>query len=139
MSLRQIMYISSATGPMTAAECATIASASAPRNAAQGVTGLLLFNGKRFLQVLEGPQDVLDSIYDRIKCDGRHQALVKLRDVPIQTREFGQWAMAFDDPASSSTALKDKVTALLHQAGPSTSAHFIGSAEMHRVHTSPVA
>ncbi|MFZ2998365.1 BLUF domain-containing protein [Sphingobium sp.] len=139
MSLRQIMYISSATGQMTAVECAAIASASTPRNAAQDVTGLLLFNGKRFLQVLEGPTAALDPIYDRIRRDGRHQALVKLRDTAIETREFGQWAMAFDDPASSGPDLKDKVAALLHRAGPTTSAHFIGSAEMHRHHTSPVA
>ncbi len=59
-------------------------------------------------------------------------ALVKLRDIPIDAREFGEWGMAYDDPFQPSSALKDKVAALLDRAGPSTRAHFIGSAEMHR-------
>ena len=132
MSLRQIMYISSATGPMSATECATIAQAAAERNQTDNVTGLLLFNSKRFLQVLEGPREAVDRIYARIGRDGRHNALVKLRDIPIDAREFGEWGMAYDDPFQPSSALKDKVAALLDRAGPSPRAHFIGSAEMHR-------
>lgn len=132
MALYQIMYISSVTVSMTADECADIAKASATRNAAADVTGLLLFNSRRFLQVLEGPRDAVQRTFDRISRDGRHSAIVKLRDAVIETREFGEWGMAYDDPASPSESLKDKVAALLTLAGPSTRAHFIGSAEMHR-------
>ena len=117
---------------MSATECAAIAQAAAERNQADNVTGLLLFNSKRFLQVLEGPREAVDRIYARIGRDGRHNALVKLRDIPIDAREFGEWGMAYDDPFQPSSALKDKVAALLDRAGPSTRAHFIGSAEMHR-------
>lgn len=132
MSLHQIMYISSATGPVTAAQCAAIAQAAAKNNRADDVTGLLLFNSRRFLQVLEGPQDAVARIYARIARDGRHGALVKLRETTIEAREFGEWGMAYDDPARPSDSLKDKVAAMLDLAGPSTRAHFIGSAEMHR-------
>jgi hypothetical protein len=126
------MYISSVTGAVSPMQCADIARASAVRNQAEGVTGLLLFNSRRFLQVLEGPKDAVERVYDRIAKDGRHGALVKLREASIDTREFGQWGMAYDDPARPSDTLKDKVSALLDRAGPSTRAHFIGSAEMHR-------
>jgi hypothetical protein len=132
MPLHQIMYISSVTGAVSPMQCADIARASAVRNQAEGVTGLLLFNSRRFLQVLEGPKDAVERVYDRIAKDGRHGALVKLREASIDTREFGQWGMAYDDPARPSDTLKDKVSALLDRAGPSTRAHFIGSAEMHR-------
>ncbi len=132
MTLYQIMYISSVTVSMTADECAGIAKASAIRNSADDVTGLLLFNSRRFLQVLEGPRDAVQRTFDRISRDGRHSAIVKLREATIENREFGQWGMAYDDPTRPSESLKDKVVLLLDQAGPSTRAHFIGSAEMHR-------
>ena len=41
-------------------------------------------------------------------------------------------APAGDDPARPSHSLKDKVAALLERAGPSTRAHFMGSADLHR-------
>ena len=132
MSVHQIMYISSVTGPLTSSECAAIARGSARRNRVDDVTGLLLFNSKRFLQVLEGPKDAVDRIYARISEDPRHGAIVKLREGSVPAREFGDWGMAYDDAANPSEALKDKVAALLDRAGPSTRAHFLGSAEMHR-------
>ncbi len=132
MPLHQIMYISTVSGSVDIAQCREIARLSAVNNARDDVSGLLLFNSRRFLQVLEGPQEALHRIYDRIGKDPRHRAVVKLREGPIETREFGNWAMAFDDPSAPSVDLKEKVDALLASATPSTRAHFIGSAEMHR-------
>lgn len=104
MSLYQIMYISTVTGTVTPDDCATIAREAAVRNRRDNVTGLLLFNSRRFLQVLEGPKDAVERIFARI----------------------------YDDPCRPSGNLKDMVAALLTSAGPSTSAHFLGSAELHR-------
>jgi hypothetical protein len=132
MSVHQIMYISSATSAVSSVDCAEIARGSARRNRVDDVTGLLLFNSKRFLQVLEGPRDAVDRIYTRIAKDPRHGAIVKLREGSVPAREFGNWGMAYDDAARPSEQLRDKVAALLDQAGPSTRAHFLGSAEMHR-------
>jgi len=66
MSLHQIMYISSVTGTVTPQECAAIARASAVSNRRDNVTGLLLFNSRRFLQVLEGPKEAVERIFARI-------------------------------------------------------------------------
>ncbi|ANI78930.1 MULTISPECIES: BLUF domain-containing protein [Sphingobium] len=132
MSLYQIMYISSAQGSVTADQCAAIARAAAVRNRLADVTGLLLFNSKRFIQVLEGPRAAVESVYERIRQDDRHRGVVKLREAAIDSREFGDWGMAYDDPAQPSANLKDKVAVLLDRAGASTRAHFMGSAEMHR-------
>lgn len=138
MPLYQIMYISSAHGDVTPTQCAHISHAASTRNQAEDVTGLLLFNGKRFLQVLEGPREAVERVYHRICDDGRHYAVVKLREMEIEEREFGNWAMAYDNPFQPSTSLKEKVSALLDYAGASTRAHFVGTAEMHRAQTQPV-
>ena len=76
--------------------------------------------------------NAVERIYERISRDPRHCAIVKLREMQIETREFGEWGMAYDDPFQPASALKHKVAKLLDHAGPSTRAHFIGSAEMHR-------
>ncbi|MDI1296127.1 MAG: BLUF domain-containing protein [bacterium] len=133
MSLYQLMYISSVTQAVSVEDCRAIAQASAVSNSRDDVTGLLLFNSKRFLQILEGPRDAVERIFARIYDDPRHRAVVKLRERTIADREFGRWAMAFDDPANPSQPLSDKVAALLGSADASTRAHFIGSAELHRV------
>ncbi|MET0372578.1 MAG: BLUF domain-containing protein [Sphingobium sp.] len=133
MPLYQIMYISSATGVLSSTDCRAIAQAAALSNGRDDVTGLLLFNSKRFLQVLEGPRDAVERIFARIAVDTRHRAVVKLREREIAEREFGHWAMAFDDPARPSRSLADTVAALLASAEPSTRAHFVGSAQLHRV------
>lgn len=132
MPLHQIMYISTVVGTVTPQECAAVAQLSAVNNQRDDVTGLLLFNSRRFLQVLEGPRDAVERIFARIYDDPRHRAVVKLREGTVDDREFGQWAMAYDDPARPSHSLKDKVAALLERAGPSTRAHFMGSADLHR-------
>jgi hypothetical protein len=132
MSLHQIMYISTVSGAITSQDCAAIARASAISNRRDDVTGLLLFNSRRFLQVLEGPKEAVERIFERIHGDSRHRGVVKLREGTIETREFGQWAMAYDDPLRPTDILKDVVAALLASAGPSTRAHFLGSAELHR-------
>ncbi|MEJ7933615.1 BLUF domain-containing protein [Sphingobium sp. AN558] len=133
MSLHQIMYISTATAAVDADQCRAIAYAAAINNRRQDVTGLLLFNSKRFLQVLEGPRDAVERIYAHIGGDARHRALVTLREGSIAAREFGDWGMAFDDPFRPTAILRDKVEALLTTAGPSTRAQFLGSADLHRV------
>ena len=48
------------------------------RNAELQVTGVLLFNGDQFLQVLEGPAEGVNAIFNRISRDSRHSDIVEL-------------------------------------------------------------
>ena len=133
MSLYQLIYISSATGPMSIEACREIVRTSQRNNARQDVTGLLLFNSRRFLQVLEGPQVAVETLFTRIRDDARHRAVVTLGGKFIEEREFGAWAMAFDDPAQAAPdVLKDKLATLLARTSPSTRALFQTTADLHR-------
>ncbi len=131
-SLLQLVYISSARADVTPATCRAILSASRLNNRRADVTGLLLFNSRRFLQVLEGPETQVRDIYTRIIRDERHYALVKLSEKMVEAREFGKWAMAFDDPEAPDADLVEQVAHLLQQAGPSTAALFTATAKLHR-------
>jgi len=84
-------------------------------NNAFDVTGILLFNGTHFFQLLEGPEDAVNTIYQRICQDTRHHNLVELLRDYAPSRRFGNAGMElFDlreyDKASVLQAVLDKGT-----------------------------
>lgn len=91
----QLTYISTAMPHLPADEVGRILERSRRNNRRDEVTGLLLFDGKRFLQVLEGEQDVIETIYARIRSDPRHRAPVQISAGAKDRRCFAGWAMAF--------------------------------------------
>ena len=43
-----------------------------PKNVSVGVTGMLVFNGTHFLQILEGAEASVDALIEHIRTDPRH-------------------------------------------------------------------
>lgn len=66
-------------------------------NELNGVTGILLFNGTHFFQLLEGPEQAVKTIYDRICLDKRHHNLVELMRDYAPSRRFGNAGMELFD------------------------------------------
>lgn len=64
-------------------------------NPKQGITGALLYSGGYFCQVIEGPEDALEELYESIQMDPRHGEVTILHFEPIKERGFDEWAMAF--------------------------------------------
>lgn len=122
----QLCYISTARPQVTWATVDEILATSRRNNAATRVTGLLLFNGKRFLQLLEGAPALVEEAYARILKDPRHFAVVKLSERTIDAREFGDWDMAFERfaPDNRRDAISDQVAQLTRAASPSVKALF---------------
>lgn len=70
-----------------------MAHASARRNAANALTGALLFIENQFIQVLEGDPEAIEQTFERICCDLRHTN-VKLVDLAsVSERMFPEWEM----------------------------------------------
>lgn len=93
--MQRILYISTARETPNDTMLDSILRASRRNNAAIGVTGLLVVGGRRFLQVLEGPDLAVAQTFERIARDPRHFAVVKLSRKTIETRTFGEWAMGY--------------------------------------------
>ena len=72
-----------------------ILAASQRNNTAADVTGALMFNGRAFAQVLEGPRLSVEETFERIQCDPRHSDVTVLQCGPAESRSFGNWSMAF--------------------------------------------
>lgn len=92
--LHQLTYISSALPTISLADVEAILATSRRRNHRAEITGLLVFDGKRFLQVIEGPYMAIETTFTQIAGDRRHRALVKLATRSVEAREFGNWSMA---------------------------------------------
>ncbi|MBY0338374.1 MAG: BLUF domain-containing protein [Acetobacteraceae bacterium] len=101
-ALHRVVYRSEMALVGTAAEVGdeirAILAASRRNNAAAALTGALLYSGRHFTQVLEGPLDALERTYDRISADLRHSAFDLVQFVPLQARTFGEWGMAYVTP-----------------------------------------
>ncbi len=93
----QMIYVSAATGPFSTAQLEALLQTSRDNNEAVGVSGMLLHDDGTFLQVLEGPEDEVESLYERIGRDTRHTDSVVLWKREIEQRAFGQWRMGFVD------------------------------------------
>ena len=90
----QITYISTARPELPGEAIDQILAASRHNNHANGITGLLLYDGYRFLQALEGEAHRVQRTFERIKADPRHRALVMLTSHEVIDRSFGNWSMA---------------------------------------------
>ena len=66
-------------------------------NAARDVTGMLLFDGIHFLQVLEGPEEILNTLFTRISLDSRHLNVVELMRDYAPRRRFANVGMVLFD------------------------------------------
>lgn len=95
--LQRLIYASrwsDPTRPDIDAMIGDVLERSISNNARAGITGLLLFQRGWFLQVLEGPLEVVDDTFDRIRRDARHTDIRTVADLPIAARAFGDWNMA---------------------------------------------
>lgn len=90
--MHQICYMSRAT-TFDEAVIRAIVEVAQARNQADEITGLLLSDGTRYLQAIEGEEERLRACYDRIRRDPRHHDIVTVSDQRIEQRQFGNWSM----------------------------------------------
>jgi hypothetical protein len=90
--LTQYLYISTAP-TLPREEVDAILAASARNNPERGITGLLLFNGRNFLQLLEGEEGEVAALMDTITADPRHSGVSVLDRRTITARSCPDWAM----------------------------------------------
>ncbi len=93
--MHQIIYLSQATQPLSTMDLIGLLVRSRSYNQQTGITGSLVYGEGQFIQVLEGEEVAVRSLYDAIVRDPRHRAILKLVDKPIAQRTFAGWSMAF--------------------------------------------
>lgn len=91
--MHSLMYVSSVRGEFGPAELETLTAQAARKNARREITGMLAFNGKSFMQLLEGEQSQLEALVEKISKDPRHRDLIIIRRREIEVRECPDWTM----------------------------------------------
>jgi hypothetical protein len=101
----QLTYISSARSGICGIDVEAILHSSRANNARDAITGLLVHDGVRFLQALEGERTLVEAAFARIKADQRHRAAVMLSKREVSVRQFGSWAMACEQAQATPGAV----------------------------------
>ena len=96
MSIFQLIYVSTASDDYVGeSELENILEQSVRNNAADGITGMLLYSSGTFLQVLEGEESKIEECFARIQQDPRHHSLYVLERHAIERGSFSNWHMGF--------------------------------------------
>jgi hypothetical protein len=82
-------------------------------NALDGISGLLLFDGARFLQIVEGAEDAVDNLVERLRMDSRHSAFEVRDERYVERRSFADWSMELLRVSAGYCKAKDEVGAVL--------------------------
>ena len=93
--LSRLIYASEATEALNPEKVATLLAQARSHNERRDITGMLIFNSRCFLQVLEGDREPLNDLYGRLTHDTRHRRLLLLGFETIGERLFPGWSMGF--------------------------------------------
>ncbi|MEZ5661709.1 MAG: BLUF domain-containing protein [Burkholderiaceae bacterium] len=94
-SLIHCIYASTAVAPLAPGELNALLAKAKHNNAGLGVTGMLLYENGDFFQVLEGPEEVVHRLFEKIARDRRHSHVTKIIAERIEHRRFADWTMGY--------------------------------------------
>ncbi len=92
----QVSYVSRTSEPFSAEQVLELLVQCRDNNRERGVTGMLLYANGTFLQAIEGEDEVIDKLVEEIWKDPRHADIELLSRKAIQSREYSDWSMGFD-------------------------------------------
>lgn len=91
--LKELMYTSCVAAEFTDTDLEKLLQQSRVNNLHNKVSGVLLYDGRAFMQILEGEEQALDELFDLIKNDKRHFNVTMESYANIKNRTFENWIM----------------------------------------------
>lgn len=93
-ALQRLMYCSVSTQAPTHESLAKIFDIAQRNNLRDGITSVLLLDGRLLIQFIEGPELAVQALYKRICADPQHHCIVQLLlENGATHRLFGPWPM----------------------------------------------
>ncbi len=90
-----IVYRSRAIVPFTDIDLFYLLAHARERNQAAAISGVVLYDRGHFFQWVEGANQQLGQIWNRIRSDPRHTDIQVLADQAVPIRLFENWSMQF--------------------------------------------
>ena len=104
----RLCYLSKPAKPLTTEDLDDIESKSIIANNERDVTGLLIVNDDRILQILEGAENSVRKLYTKIEADSRHTMLKLVSAVEDEVRLLYKWSMVVRGLAGTPTKLLEQ-------------------------------
>ena len=109
MKLTSLTYTSLARLDLQSDDLEDIHRTAREVNALEGITGLLVFNGTHFLQIIEGAEDAIDELVEKLRRDPRHTGFEVRDRQKVDTRSFPDWSMELVRVKASYFDAKDTI------------------------------
>lgn len=107
-----LLYFSVASRPPKKEDIDGILNQSVENNRKNGITGMLMYRTGFFIQLLEGEEENVKALYQKIEKDQRHRDSKILLEYTDQSRIFPQWYMGMIAEPLDSKELFDIVKPL---------------------------
>jgi hypothetical protein len=93
--MKQLIYASTATQTVNFDVIKDILTQCVAKNNEFGISGMMIFDGKQFLQCIEGNEAEINQLKENIFNDPRHQDIHLIGVKDITVRLFSQWCMGY--------------------------------------------
>ena len=110
MKLKSLTYTSLARLDVDADDLHAIHRSALKLNALDGITGLLVFNGTHFLQIVEGAEPAIEDLMGRLRHDPRHSSIEIRDEREVDSRSFPDWSMELVRVSASYFEAKETVS-----------------------------
>lgn len=88
MPIKTVLYVSKAAGSRSLTHLRTLVPHARAANQRREITGVLLFDGRNYTEVLEGPTKAIDAVMAGIAMDTRHSRMRVLSDQRRPRRSY---------------------------------------------------
>lgn len=93
--IRRLAYVSRPRTDLPATEIPRIIASSRANNARHGITGILVYTGTDFAQLIEGRPPAVATLWQHIGADDRHVDMALLLDEDDTTPWFPDWRVGY--------------------------------------------
>ncbi|WP_108868811.1 BLUF domain-containing protein [Aquimarina aquimarini] len=111
-----ISYVSTASPSISNSDIEKLAAYVGHYNNTIGIGGILICSDRNFFQILEGKEDTVKNMFERIKKDTRHHNIIKMLDQKMNNTSFSEYHSPFtvisdkEDQSKLQQFLKKKET-----------------------------
>lgn len=113
MRLKTVIYVSKARADLADSDFNSIYQSARHLNALDGVTGVLVYNGRHFLQIIEGAESAIDELLERLRNDPRHSNIRICDQRFVEARSFPNWSMEWVRTDQHFPEMREKIDAML--------------------------
>lgn len=124
----EVLYVSTIAPSAPVSVVADIAAKARVWNSQRDITGLLIFDGMRFCQQIEGSQKQVMALIERISNDPRHTNFIIFHHGQLAERRFNDFSLAFTNV--DDIEVLDRMEKLDGQAGVTAFEELLGTLDL---------